>query len=339
MLHFATIFDSNYLPQAESMIDSLMSNTLKSMVYIIALDEKVIEYYYNRDGVICIPLNDLEDSFSELQALKKSRSYIEYIFTLSPFIPLYILNKYPEIDIITTLDADLYFFSDPTTLFQEMGEHSVMISPHRFGLNHAYLERYGKFNVSFQSFRNDNRAMICLNKWRNECITYVSDFLYEGKYAEQKYLNTWCEELEGVYVIKNKGACVAPWNIQNWAIELVDKNIFYGDSKLIFFHFHGFRINDENTIYSGLHHYGLDIRKHNYHIIYGHYLNAFLPFAKKIKTPGKLTRNAKMKKLFTPDIYLHSLPFRFNNDLLNRLKLKIILFAFAVASRLKFAYK
>ena len=45
------------------------------------------------------------------------------------------------------LDADLFFFSDPAPLFEEMGASSVAIIPHRFpAANAPRFERYGIFN-------------------------------------------------------------------------------------------------------------------------------------------------------------------------------------------------
>jgi hypothetical protein len=45
---------------------------------------------------------------------------------------LRLLISDPALEAVTYIDADIAFFSDPQPVFDEMGEDSVMIVPHRF---------------------------------------------------------------------------------------------------------------------------------------------------------------------------------------------------------------
>jgi len=69
----------------------------------------------NLKNVELISLEEFEDE--DLRGVKKDRSAVEYFWTCSPSFPLYILDRYPELDMITYIDADLYFYSDPFPIF------------------------------------------------------------------------------------------------------------------------------------------------------------------------------------------------------------------------------
>ena len=51
-------------------------------------------------------------------AVKPDRSPVEYLWTSTPALPLYMFSAHPELDEVTYLDADLMFFSDPQALLE-----------------------------------------------------------------------------------------------------------------------------------------------------------------------------------------------------------------------------
>ena len=82
--------------------------------------------------VSTVSLAELEAFDAELLSTKADRTPVEYCWTATPALPLYMFATRPELDEVTYLDADLMFFSDPEPLFDEMGDASVLITPHRF---------------------------------------------------------------------------------------------------------------------------------------------------------------------------------------------------------------
>src|SRR3712207_8793431 len=45
------------------------------------------------------------------RSAKSDRSHVEYLWTTTPAIILWLLTRHPEIDLLTYLDADLFFYS------------------------------------------------------------------------------------------------------------------------------------------------------------------------------------------------------------------------------------
>ena len=253
-LHFATIFDINYLSRGLALYNSILVYHLRFTLYVIALDEDTVDYFNRNtyDNIKIIRLADIESYFSELSELKKVRSKVSYTFTLSPYYPLYILNKFSEIPHICTLDADQYFFNSSEIIFKDLDSASVLITPHRFTteLLKKNVEKYGKFNVSFQVFKNDKLGLECLDYWRSQCKDWCSDELVGDKFADQKYLESWTHVFgDGVKEIDHIGLGLAPWNINNWRITISKGSIHVADQPLILFHYQGLRILDHQFVY------------------------------------------------------------------------------------------
>lgn len=193
------------------------------------------------EELIPIALAEVEQWDEGLLVAKENRSRIEYYFTLSPILPLYIINNISDIDIVTYLDADLYFYSNPKTIYQELGDKSILIVAHRFPQSLMDLNQYGKYNVQYQSFRNDEQGLSCLKKWRKQCLQWCYDRLEDGKFADQKYLDAWPELYDNLIVSNMKGVGVAPWNVGQYEINYQNGDLYVDDQKLVFFHFHAIK--------------------------------------------------------------------------------------------------
>ena len=96
MLHFTTFFDKNYLSRGLVLIESLQKYTSKFELYVLCLDDFTMEYFNKHKSqypeIITLTLNDVEKQDQELFACKENRSTIEYYFTLSPCLPLFLLK-------------------------------------------------------------------------------------------------------------------------------------------------------------------------------------------------------------------------------------------------------
>ena len=189
-----------------------------------------------------IALEDFERGDSQLLQAKQNRTLVEYYFTCTPSLPLFILDHFPEIDFITYLDADLFFFADPLPIYEEIADHSVAIIGHRFPAHSRHLETRGFYNVGWLSFRRDEYALTCLRWWRERCLEWCYDRPEVGRFADQKYLDDWPIRFQNVIVLRHKGANLAPWNLANYNIHLVNGNeVWVDEQPLIFFHFHGLK--------------------------------------------------------------------------------------------------
>jgi hypothetical protein len=190
--------------------------------------------------VVAIPLAELEAADPELRQARETRSRVEYCYTCSPCLPRYLFQRDGEIDLLTYLDADLFFYSNPQPLFDELGDGSIGIIPHRFSRGLGEREKFGKYNVGWISFRRDANGLACLDWWREQCLDWCYARLEGDRYADQKYLDRWPELFQGVRELIHKGANLGPWNLGNYKITESGGHVFVDEQPLLFFHFSSF---------------------------------------------------------------------------------------------------
>ena len=243
MYSYCTLFDSGYLTRGLAMYESLKKYSGKFHLYIFAFDDKSYELLkkLNLDCVTVVSLEDFEDE--KLLSVKNSRSAGEYCWTCTPSIIKHCIDTY-SLDSCTYLDADLYFFSNPSVLIDEMGERSVLIIEHRYTPEYDQSETSGIYCVQFMTFKNNAKGMEVLNWWRESCNAWCYARFEDGKFGDQKYLDDWTTRFEGVYVLENFGGGVAPWNVQQY--DLTNNNF-----NLIFYHFHNYKLLENNKIECG----------------------------------------------------------------------------------------
>jgi len=262
MRTYCTYFDRNYLFKAVALIDSLNRHEKGPFQFLaVCLDEisRTILNTMNLPNVVAVPIHLLEERDEPLLEAKKNRSLVEYYFTLTPTVILRLLSRY-DLEEITYVDADLYFFSSPDPIFAEFAGHSVLIHEHRFSPRHRHRIIYGKYNVGLLCFRNDDRGLAVLKWWRDRCIAWCYARLEDGKYADQLYLDDWTERFDGVRVLENIGAGVAPWNHDQYAFSRDEAGrILVDGNPLIFYHYHALlMINPDVMVLDKFHVYAMD---------------------------------------------------------------------------------
>jgi hypothetical protein len=244
MHHYCCYFDHRYLTRALAMMRSLRRYEPDATFWALCLDRRCFELMsaLNEPRVNLIELADFEAGDEALAAARRDRSLIEYYFTCTPSLILYVLQRCGAGDPVTYVDGDLYFFSDPAPLYEELGAGSVSLIPHRFPEALREKERYGKYNVGWLTFRNDQRGVAAARWWRERCNEWCFDVLEHDRFADQKYLDRFPTTFDGVVVLQHDGANVAPWNLARYELVEREGRLFVNDTALlIFFHFHGLK--------------------------------------------------------------------------------------------------
>jgi hypothetical protein len=276
--YFCTYFDHRYLSMGIALYYSLKKHCPDFRLWILCLSPECYNTLNQKslDNVYLLRLENIEKGDEELLKAKQNRSLLEYYFTLTPSLLLYLL-KLNEVELITYLDADLYFFSNPEGIFEEIGTNSIAIIPHRSPPRLKHKEMlYGTYNVGWLSFRRDKNGMDCLQWYRERCNEWCFTRVEEDKFADQKYLDKFEQLFENVYVIQHKGANLAVWNIENYRITTKNDEIYVDEQPLVFFHFHRLKRVSPFLWDSGFADYGTKfsriVRK-----------NIYLPYIKTLK--------------------------------------------------------
>ncbi len=285
---FCTYFDRHYLVRGLAMYESLRAHCAGLRLWVLCMDAASFDTLRKLalPDIVPIALGTLEAADSDLLATKPTRSMVEYYFTCTPCLPLFLFKYAPEIDTLTYLDADLFFFGDPGSIREETKRGSIGIIEHRFPPHLKALERAGRFNVGWLSFRRDADGLACLREWRLQCLDWCYDVPDGERYADQKYLDRWPDRFRSVAIVQHRGANVAPWNVMNYRVSARNGRPFVDDQPLLFFHFHGLKEIVRGVYETGLSGYGALASRVLMHDIYAPYISALHRIARDISLDG-----------------------------------------------------
>ncbi len=293
MIHFCTHFDQNYLSRGLLLLESLRAHCPAFHLHIVCVDD-FTHTFLTQQGyaqVTCIPLHEVEKWAPELADCKKKRSPTEYCYTLSPFVPLYLLHYLPHLDFVCSLDADLYFYQDPATLFADFDQYSILITAHNFA-DHMLEERLktGVYNVCFQAFRNDPTGLACLEKWRQQCTAwcYAHYDAAHDRFADQKYLETWSDDYGSrVQVLSGPTVNLATWNVNRYPLRQEQGELQTDGQPVVFYHFHGLHLLSHRWVGNTFHWYRTRPQKVLLQNVYLPYLSQLLDWEKTLATAGR----------------------------------------------------
>jgi hypothetical protein len=224
---------------------SLARVTSDFHLYVMAFDKNSYDKLKSCgfDKMTVELLDDFETP--ELKAVKPTRNKAEYCWTAGPSVIYHFLTKY-GLDKITYLDSDLFFLASPEIIENEAGESSVVITEQNS--NEVDAVRYGRYCVQYMSFKNDEDGLGALTWWRDSCIEWCYQIMEPTRYADQKYIDEFPKRWKNVFVLKNIGAGIAPWNMLRYQYSdntVIAKGVEWPQ---VFFHMHGVLLTVKDNV-------------------------------------------------------------------------------------------
>jgi hypothetical protein len=209
-LHFYSICTAEYVPRVVVLHGSLnrVCTQFSLHVYMDDAAKHVLDRL-DLPGVATVAASALEASDPALANVKATRTSVEYCWTAKASAALYLLKSEPGIQLLTYVDADLEFFHDPSPLYDELGDSSVLLQPHRFPPGKIDTEIDGAYNAGFVAFRADGESERILGWWRERCLDWCYNRREPGRFADQKYLEEWPDLAAGVHALRHPGAGLA----------------------------------------------------------------------------------------------------------------------------------
>ncbi len=239
---FCTIVSSNYLPQAEVLIDSFKFHHPEDEFHLLLIDvSEVVDstiggVKYWVPEQIGIPNEDL---------LRMRRSYdvVEFATSLKPFLLLHLLNiGVPE---VTYLDPDIKIYSHLDSSINEQMGSVIALTPHRLtpskvemltDLEKVFL-KYGTFNLGFISVKNDVKALEFLIWWQEHLLRDSTRRPISEVFTDQKWIDL-VPSFFNYNIVKDFGFNVAPWNLDERKLSYESGDLTVNSSsKVKFVHF------------------------------------------------------------------------------------------------------
>ena len=245
MEHFVTLFDHRYLPLGMAMHESLIMQMPQAKLWVVCMSDEAADALdqLNLPQLNAIRLAEIENE--ELLRVKPERSVAEYCWTMTPFTIEKVFNCDPSVQRVTYLDADLFFFSSPLPLLEELTTTGklVQITEHGYAPEYDMSSTSGRFCVQFQTFSRDAPSIQLLKWWQTKCIEDCSDRPKDGLFGDQKYVEAFIERCpEIVNISSQTHKMAAPWNAAHLEKQLCNQ------FAPVFYHFHGLRMISNRTV-------------------------------------------------------------------------------------------
>jgi hypothetical protein len=208
MLNFCSYFDKNYLNKFLVLRDSLVNVNCRHNFYVLTLDNFTYKYLRKKNfsNVTVCSLKHLEKRYPDLKRIKYNRRLIEYYFTLSPYLPIFLHEEF-NLKKLNYLDVDIFFFKNPELFYSKLNNYSVIL------IKQSFKKKYGLFNVGWISYNFLHFDTIkILNNWRIECTEWCYDKVEKNRYADQKYLDKWPNFSKDLIICEPKSTMISPWD-------------------------------------------------------------------------------------------------------------------------------
>ena len=130
---YVTYFDGRYVARAVAMLKSLHRHDPAAEVFALCFDDLAARLVRALgDNAVTVVSPQAVRAFEPRIAACQDRERAAFYATHKPILPLYVFDQRPDLGSITHIDADMRFFANPSPLFEEVGDASVAVSPHRY---------------------------------------------------------------------------------------------------------------------------------------------------------------------------------------------------------------
>lgn len=251
-----TICSANYLAQAITLGYSLQ-NTNPDVEFRIYLVDRL----EGREDVkkrVPFTLIEIEKvPVTDFEGMVLRYNVVELNTSVKPYIFDHILKSEPDIQKVVYLDPDIMVFQPLTNLFETLDNYNMVLTPHILtpSDSNQYVQpeknflAAGVFNLGFIAIKCSDEIFKFLNWWKEKLVHQGYARHEMSLFYDQKWINLASIYFDGVYIEKNRGYNMAPWNLhERVLIKNDEKYIVNENEPLIFFHFSSYKATNPDQI-------------------------------------------------------------------------------------------
>lgn len=248
----------NYLPKALTLGESL-KKTNKNIKFCIVLLEREIpkEWPTKAKKIVDEVILAKDLGFKDFDKFIFKHSIVEASTSVKGQALVYLLENYDEK--IVYIDPDIKVYSSLNELSNILDEHPVVLTPHLtipeaneidIQNNELCALQHGVYNLGFVAVKRTEEGLRFAKWWRDRLGLYCYDDIPRGIFTDQR----WCDLAPAyfdVYILKNPGYNMAPWNLSTRKITHKKNKILVNDNfELVFFHYSGFDSGSNEIVFN-----------------------------------------------------------------------------------------
>jgi hypothetical protein len=213
--------DLRFLPQTLTMHRSLMEHAGRFKLTVLCMDDRSEAFLRRRQlaHTALVTVAELQEADPALALTRSQRSWTEYCWTATPAFCRHALERAAPDAVLAWVDSDVEFRRDPNELLRELGDGSVLVTPHEY--RRAYpaaapadllTQRYGRFNGGTIAFRRDAAGLAAARLWRERTLAWCHDRCEPGRFGNQLHLDDFPQRFARARILAVPGGVLGPWN-------------------------------------------------------------------------------------------------------------------------------
>lgn len=239
MHRICTIVAANYIPQALAFLESVRKFHPLVLCTVLVTDVLSVEHKLGEQTEFITTLDIGLDPL-KIIAMESYYDQVEFATALKPYLLQYLLTL--DARSVTYLDPDTQVYGSLDTIFDLGENYDAILTPHRltpFGLNAKfYSERtfleYGTYNLGFICV--GQKSIKLLDWWRERLEFEATRYRNDSVFTDQKWANQFPAYFDP-YIYKSPDINLAPWNLDERALNSRDGILRVGDIPLRMIHF------------------------------------------------------------------------------------------------------
>jgi len=234
-MQYAAMTTISYMDRLLTLHGSMEEHCKPYYLHVLAHDEMSLMALgrLQLPSVSVVPLRMLLNP--ALRGARERQYPHQFIWTTKGAFLLHLLD---DLDHVTYIDTDSYFFGSPVMVFSEIGRKPIALTKHHFAPAYHHCHCNGLYNGGFLYIQRNKYIMDkLLPDWLDSCILGN-----EGPITDQLAMSRWpqkhAKEIK-IHTIRQRGMNVAPWNQGNYTMNIQGGRLFASRWPVIWYHFHG----------------------------------------------------------------------------------------------------
>lgn len=244
-----TLCSNNYLAQAKVLGISLKKHNPEYYFIIGLIDKYSPHIDYTTIGFEIILLEDI--GLLNIEKLWQHYNIVELNTCIKPTYFKHIFKKYEDTEFVLFFDPDIMIYSELADVESQLIDHDFVLIPHILNSipinnkrpNDYDFLNYGLYNLGFLALKNSFQIVNnFLPWWEERTLKLGFDMPSKGLFVDQIWFNLVPLFFKRVSILSNPGYNVAPWNLQERNLEIMENGITVnGTFNLVFYHFSSYK--------------------------------------------------------------------------------------------------
>lgn len=244
MLTIFTSFNKDYGSRALLLAESIRKSC-SGDYSIVAL---VVDHLNKREENLFLSMFDeiiyADQLLSFSENIFDSHTVVEACTLFKPFAMRELLKR--DSKYVMYLDPDTMVVSNIVEYIEKLsGRFSIHLTPHicdpvpgvLMNVAESSVLKHGVYNLGYVCVLNDKIGRNFANWWGRRILFSCVDDLGTGHFTDQKIVDLCPALFQNVYIDRNYGLNVAPWNLHERRIEFRESGLHANNDLILFFHF------------------------------------------------------------------------------------------------------